>query len=230
MNVPWAVIPALMGGLLATAIVGVMSVLPWALVAGGLLLLAALLDRPADGTERLAAAGAFLVATALTFTVLYQSTIRWGIDEVELPEQSLVTESLSPIDYSDAFRVQVPVHPALDSEGLAGVLLRSLRPCWAGPPSQEYLDSMDPAVGSKIGDWPIYLSNENEIVAGLNRSFIDLRLSILLVHSDADRSVIVSTVARFNGWLGRLYFVPVRLGHRIVLADAMRRIQAHLSQ
>jgi len=221
---------ALIGGLLATAIVGVMSVLPWALVAGGLLLLAALLDRPEDGTERLAAAGSFVVFAALTFTVLYQSTIRWGIDEVRVPAQSSVTDFLSPIDYADAFRVEVPASVSPGGRGLATTLIRSLRPCWIEPPAQELLDSMDPSVGSDVGGWPIYGLSEDELVAGLNRSFIDLRLSILIMGSGADRSVVVSTIARFNNSLGRLYFVPVRLAHRIVLADAMRAIRANVEE
>jgi len=219
-----------LGGILATAIVGVMSVLPWALLAGGLLLLAALLDVPRDPTGRIAALGLLSAGGLLAFIGLYQTTIRWGIDEVPVPAQSLVAESLSPIDYSDAFRVQVPTDATLDSAGRAEVLILSLRPCWVESPSREILDSLDPAVGSDLGHWPVYGSTENELVVGLDRSFIDLRLSLLMVHSDVERSVIVSTVARFNDWRGRLYFLPVRLAHRIVLADAMRRIQAYLRQ
>jgi hypothetical protein len=124
----------LLGGILATAVVGVMSVFPWTLLAGGLLFLATLLD-PQRGWRGLTTSAGFLVAGAfLTFIGLYQATIRWGIDEVEVPAESLVTEFLAPIDYSDAFRVQVPVHAPLDVAGRGEVLLRSRRPRWVGPP------------------------------------------------------------------------------------------------
>jgi len=220
----------LLGGMLATAMVGVMSVLPWALLAGGLLLLAALVDRPKGWPEGFAAAGSLVVGGTLTFTVLYQATVRWRIDEVEVPIQSSIRGFLSPIDYSDAFRVEAPPQASPGSRGMATILFRSLRPCWLRPPSEALLDSMDLTVGSTLGAWPIYWRGEDELVVGLNRSFIDLRLSILITGSGADRSVIVSTVARFNNWLGRLYFVPVRLGHRIVLADATRAIRGHLDE
>ncbi len=63
---------------------------------------------------------------------------------------------------------------------------------------------------------------------GLDRSFIDLRLSILLREEEASVSVIATTVARYNNWIGVVYFVPVRYGHQIVLADTMRKTKAAL--
>ena len=55
-------------------------------------------------------------------------------------------------------------------------------------------------------------------------SFIDLRLTLRLAEGDAGPTVSATTIARYNDWWGRLYFIPVRYGHRIVLADTMRRL------
>ena len=220
---------AVLGGILASAIVGVMSVAPWVLLAGGLLLLAALPGAPRGRRGIGAATGSFIAGLVLTLLVLYGTTIRWGIDEVQVPAESLVGASLSPVDYSDAFRVHLPTTTTLDAATRADVLVRSLRPCWVEPPPPASSNEPDQAVGEALGDWPIYHNTEDELVVGLNRSFIDLRLSFLLVQSQTEPSVVVSTVARFNDWRGRLYFLPVRVAHRIVLADAMRRIQSHLS-
>ena len=41
--------------------------------------------------------------------------------------------------------------------------------------------------------------------------------------------VTIPAVARYNNWMGRLYFIPVRFGHQIVLSDTMRRVEAQLS-
>ena len=40
---------------------------------------------------------------------------------------------------------------------------------------------------------------------------------------------LASTITRFNNWKGSLYFIPVRYGHQIVLADTMRKLKARLA-
>jgi hypothetical protein len=80
-------------------------------------------------------------------------------------------------------------------------------------------------VGDKIGPWPIFFINDNEIVAGRNNKHLDFRLSVLrLIDGDAE-SVVVSTVCSVHNLAGKIYLffiVPFhRAGVRSLLANAV---------
>jgi hypothetical protein len=80
-------------------------------------------------------------------------------------------------------------------------------------------------VGDKIGPWPIFFINDNEIVAGRNNKHLDFRLSVLrLIDGDAE-SVVVSTVCSVHNLAGKIYLffiVPFhRAGVQSLLANAV---------
>jgi hypothetical protein len=86
------------------------------------------------------------------------------------------------------------------------------------------------AVGEKIGVWPIFSLNEDEVVAGRNNKHMDFRLSVLKVPDGDGTSVVVSTICTVHNLSGKLYLffiVPFhRHGIRKLMANALaaRRI------
>jgi len=71
-------------------------------------------------------------------------------------------------------------------------------------------------VGGKIGPWPIFFIDDNEIVAGRNNKHIDFRLSVLkAVDGDAMSVVVVSTICTVHNVFGKIYLffiVPFHIG------------------
>jgi uncharacterized protein DUF2867 len=59
-------------------------------------------------------------------------------------------------------------------------------------------------VGEKIGPWPIFFLDSNELLAGQNNKHMDFRLSIMKVHDRVRPSVVVSTLARFTTSSGNI--------------------------
>jgi hypothetical protein len=81
------------------------------------------------------------------------------------------------------------------------------------------------AVGEKIGVWPIFWLNEDEIVAGRNNKHMDFRLSVLKVPDGDGASVVVSTICSVHNLSGKLYLFFItpfhRYGVRTLMANAL---------
>lgn len=63
------------------------------------------------------------------------------------------------------------------------------------------------AVGEKIGAWPIFVLNQNELVAGRDNSHLDFRLSVLITEGQSE--AVISTLCRVHNIFGKLYLASV---------------------
>jgi hypothetical protein len=81
------------------------------------------------------------------------------------------------------------------------------------------------AVGEKIGVWPIFSLNDDEIVAGRNNKHMDFRLSVLKMPGADGTSVVVTTICTVHNLSGKLYLFLVvpfhRYGVRKLMANAL---------
>ncbi len=139
-----------------------------------------------------------------------------------------VVRFFKTFDYADAFQINLPRNYDVDIDDVVRAMAESMKPSRLNDGSRKSEAQPHLQPGSLVGHWPVHLRSDNEMILGLDRSFIDLRLSILLRDENDHLSVTVTTVARYNTWLGVIYFLPVRYGHQIVIADTMRRIKVAL--
>ena len=176
--------------------------------------------------------GFLLVSSLLLFSIFYLIVTNTGVENVKIPEGAFVAGIFSTIDYSDSFRIRIPVvesrHP--DIVCLTRMFVIALFPGWLDAPIKDEIQSIHFQTGESIGHWKVYHKSLNEIVIGFDRSFIDFRVSVLLDEKEGNRWVTVTTVARYNNWKGWIYFIPVRFGHRIIFADTMRKVKENLKK
>lgn len=76
--------------------------------------------------------------------------------------------------------------------------------------------------GTAIGVFEVRDRKLDEIMLGENDRHLDYRISVQLEREEGKCWVIVSTVVKFNNWLGRVYFVPVRPVHKIIVPAMIR--------
>lgn len=70
-------------------------------------------------------------------------------------------------------------------------------------------------VGERVALFKVFDKNQDEVVFGENDKHLDFRVSLFL---DREKGkLIVSTVVKFNNWMGRLYFLPVLPFHKIIV-------------
>ena len=87
--------------------------------------------------------------------------------------------------------------------------------------------------GDRLGLFKVFAKTENEIILGEDDKHLDFRVSLFLEESVGDparKSLTVSTTVKFNNWLGRLYFFPVRLFHKMVVPAMLKGIIAELEK
>ena len=75
-------------------------------------------------------------------------------------------------------------------------------------------------VGEKIGPWPIFFLDSDELVAGRNNKHMDFRLSIMKVHDDRP-SVVVSTLCMVHNKFGQYYLSSITPFHKFGLRRLM---------
>jgi len=170
------------------------------------------------------------------------------IEDVDLPEGALVLRSFPRIDYADAYRAKLPPGLFKNVDSIARSIAES-SPWWVQG-LMALRDRMVAIIGLKTSDWHrnnrqeiefqpgssvrgfrVYERTQDEILLGEDDRHLDFRVSILKRTEGNNSWVIVSTIVRFNSWLGRAYFVPVKPLHKIIVRAIMgRAIRAYEKQ
>src|SRR5215470_14143601 len=80
-------------------------------------------------------------------------------------------------------------------------------------------------VGEKIGPWPIFFLDSDELIAGRDNKHMDFRVSIMKVHDGTRPSVVVSTLCMVHNKFGKYYLSSVipfhKFGLRRLMASAL---------
>ena len=155
------------------------------------------------------------------------------IKECELPPGSAIDRQMvERAFFRDACRV--PLTQAHASVGdlffaifghhpwwMKGLLIgRNRVAAWCGLEVATVADILRPErqasyqVGDKIGPWPLYVWNAEELVAGRDNKHLDFRVSVYKQTGDGVSRVVVSTICTTHNLFGRLYLRAIIPFHR----------------
>lgn len=81
-------------------------------------------------------------------------------------------------------------------------------------------------VGEKIGLFKVFDKNEREVVLGEDDQHLDFRVSLFLDRQN--NTLTVSTIVQFHNWLGKLYFLPIKPFHRLIVPAMVKVMVAQL--
>ena len=162
------------------------------------------------------------------------------VQEIDAPSTSLAMRSLPRLDFADAFKCQLPEDQPQNIDSVTRAIFLTM-PQWVAQllelrnvivrpfglktsidavPSNSQ-EELQP--GTAVGAFEILDRRQNEeIMLGEDDKHLDYRVSIQLERKEKRCWVVVSTVVKFNNWLGQAYFVPVRPVHKIVVPAMMR--------
>jgi hypothetical protein len=71
---------------------------------------------------------------------------------------------------------------------------------------------------------PIIEKNENEIVMGSDDRHLYYRISVMKKGIEQESEIYLNTIVRFNNIWGKIYFLPVKLGHKLVVKSLLNRL------
>jgi hypothetical protein len=160
------------------------------------------------------------------------------IAAVALPQPSLIQGALVPIDYVDAFSVEVPAGTFDDVDTLARACtslprwvdrlmwLRNrvvsrfgLQVSHADVP-RDHGGTIRP--GTAVGIFLVLARSDDELLMGLDDKHLDFRFSLLMESSGQRERAIATTTVKFNNTWGRLYFTFVKPFHRLIIPALLR--------
>jgi hypothetical protein len=162
------------------------------------------------------------------------------IEKINIPPGTLIASAFPRTHYADAYRARLPASSSRDIEQLTRMLFATT-PQWieallrtrdrivgviglktAPEATKRDLEHIVFQPGSAFGLFKVFERADNEIMMGEDDSHLDFRVSVLLQQAGEADWLIVSTVVRFNNWLGRAYFLPVHPLHQLIVPAMMR--------
>jgi hypothetical protein len=161
------------------------------------------------------------------------------VERVSIPRGSLISSVFPQFDYADAYRIRLPASGPSDIDALVRVALGAA-PRWAcalmalrdrvvrivglktTPSGERDCAPTSFQPGARCGIFRVFARSADEILLGEDDRHLDFRLSVLRQRGGAADWAVVSTVVRFNNWLGRAYFLPVRPLHQLIVPAILR--------
>ena len=163
------------------------------------------------------------------------------IDKISIPADSLIQDTLNQIHYADCYSIDFKNEKPITVEEIARAFFKSI-PGWVlfllglrnwlvkwfglkGGDAREVLarlekDPIEP--GKPFGIFQVIKKNANEILMGEEDKHLDFRVSIgLKSKTGNDYTASVATIVQFNHFSGRLYFLPVKPFHKLIVKRMM---------
>lgn len=166
----------------------------------------------------------------------------------EIPDRSILKNEERSFDYIDSFRSsftdkdrEIPITTVLK-------LFASGGPKWANSlmiirdkivkpfglqtsdsivGEQKDFDDITYEPGERIGIFKLLDKAENELVLGEDDKHLSFVVSLLLdsLEEDPDKRMLsVTTAVKFNNLLGKLYFLPVKFFHQLIVRKTVEGI------
>ena len=164
-----------------------------------------------------------------------------------IPEDSIILKNFGKMDYCNTYRIRRRTSDTIDT--LTTKLFNVPAPAWVlsllklrdavvgifGLKTGNKDDINTAAyypIGSKAGYFTVLDRNDNEIVMGEKDKHLNFKTSAFINRNNPDSEIYLSTIVQYNNIWGRLYFLPVKPFHRLIIQSILKRyLQSdHLTQ
>ena len=159
-----------------------------------------------------------------------------AIKSNNIPEQSIILKDFGKVNYLDSFHIYKDTEATIDSitvnvfkgpkwvgslmkvrDSIVGIFgLKTAKKKNSG--DKEFYP-----IGSKIDFFTVVDRNDNEIVMAENDKHLNFRTSVMIERNGTHTSVHLSTIVKFNNIFGRLYFIPVKPFHRLIIKSILKK-------
>ncbi|MGL6128700.1 DUF2867 domain-containing protein [Chryseobacterium artocarpi] len=171
------------------------------------------------------------------------------IRKIKLPAKSILSQTKESYDYSDSFEGELTNSKKDIDITEIGKAFFTSGPTWGkrmfafrnnvvglfglktGTQTVNILDDFNCEVGEKVGLFKIFDKTSNEIIMGEDDKHLDFRVSLLFDENQGSQdknSLTISTTVKFHNWLGRLYFMPVRPFHKLIVPTMLKNMIGQL--
>jgi len=158
---------------------------------------------------------------------------------LKVPSESIIAEGFGRVDYVDSYSVPVGNTESVDElvtkifcDGPAWadklmVIRDAVVSCFglktASKEGEQVAEFYE--VGRRASLFTVIARNDHEIVMGEEDRHLIFRTSVLLTRTSDASFVYVTTMVRFNNIWGKLYFLPVKPFHRLIVESSVRGVE-----
>ncbi|RPH33722.1 MAG: DUF2867 domain-containing protein [Bacteroidales bacterium] len=154
-----------------------------------------------------------------------------------IPEQSIISKDFGRIDYCDSFKVTIRTDNSIDS--ILTIIFRT--PTWVDylvlvrnfvvkifglktESNKNIKVANYYPVGAKAVYFTVIDRNDNEIVMAEDDLHLYFRTSVMVDRKRTHSIIYLTTLVRFHSIWGRIYFLPVKPFHRIIIKSIMKQL------
>ncbi|PQB06862.1 hypothetical protein BST83_06625 [Polaribacter filamentus] len=174
--------------------------------------------------------------------------------KTEFPENSILNTNHKEYDYSDSYKgVLIDKENKIHSTDIVKAFFAS-GPKWVGilfvlrnkivtifglktgnkiNNRQQQLNNFKCEPNERLGLFKVFNKTENEVILGEDDKHLNFRISLLTENLNTQpikKEVTISTTVKFNNWFGRLYFLPIRPFHKLIVPKMLKAIIKELNK
>jgi len=176
------------------------------------------------------------------------------ISKSQLPLQSILNIDKTKYDYIDSFSgILNDKQNTLTSTKLGKAFFTS-SPEWIGKlfslrnkivslfglktsgeitDREQQLNNFNCEVGEQLGLFKVFHKSENEVVMGEDDKHLNFRISLFFKQKELEitkKEIIISTTVEFKNRFGKLYFLPVKPFHKVIVPSMLKSIIDNLEK
>ncbi len=175
-----------------------------------------------------------------------------NIKKVELPDISILKTERNKYDYIDSYQIEfydkrnnitsTEIGKSFFANGPQWidklfafrnriVVIFGLKTTGGISDRQKCLDKFNCEQGDQFGLFKVLSKTNSEVILGENDKHLNFRVSLLQeqIQNRSDTKLLtISTTVEFNNWFGRLYFLPVRPFHKLIVPTIMKEMIKNL--
>jgi len=154
-----------------------------------------------------------------------------------IPQECIVQKDFGKTDYQDVYRISIPTNESVDSittkifsaSGWSDslmILRDSLVGIFGLKTARTVKKNISPRyeVGDKAVLFTVIDRNENEIVMAENDKHLNFRTSVYIDRNNPNAGIYLSTLLKFNNIWGKLYFMPVKPFHKLIIKSLLKSL------
>ncbi|MGV0754388.1 DUF2867 domain-containing protein [Empedobacter brevis] len=170
------------------------------------------------------------------------------IIRAKLPDKSVLKKENDSFDYIDSYQSSFSDETDTIDSTKVGKLFFAGGPKWIGSlftarnkivrlfglktpgilaDRQKQLDNFKCEKGEQFGLFKVFDKTKNEVILGEDDKHLNFRISLFLdtiADTSEQKNLIITTTVKFNNVFGRLYFLPVRPFHKLIVPAILKGV------
>ena len=154
-----------------------------------------------------------------------------------IPEYSIISKDFNGFQYCESYSIVTQTNNSLDKittdifqtpkwadflMTIRNTIVRLVGLKAGGYKKDTYISDFYP-IGSRAVYFTVIDRNDNEILMAENDKHLNFRVSVMINRQSDNVTIHLTTIVKYNNFLGWLYFLPVKPFHRLIIKSLLKK-------